>query len=489
MNRQDPFSEELLSAYLDGELSGDQQREVEQWLASGAEHCQLLDDLRSLQDQLRQLPKYHLGEDFVERVLRETERRSRIPAVLEQGNDFSEELLSAYLDHEASEEQRRQVEAWLATGAAQQLLFDELRTLHASLRTLPVYQLDAGFAERVLRAAALRSLGVPADGSERPVPAVSASQISPATRGGLRHRVLWGISGILAISAATLLILHMSSGPLGKGRVRTEIAQPSSPETHQESGYQPDQENSRPETPPAVAQGKDNLDVLTSEAWQFVAMLAPPLRQKLLLVYELSVTPEGVENAAFANLLKRQNLRFRQTVAVDREEQAALLKRQFLEGVQAGRGDQPGMDEVNLCLVSCTGRQADAMYFDVMSRPPGIASFCLNLTSKDAGQEAEDGALRRLCDANAKPSEAAEAVQLLVNLAVLSRTARQVGAFGIMRVEPSLLKSDPHASPDAAQGSSAQFAGAPLDRDAFRCEILFAVRNLKPLSSEKNGDR
>ena len=241
---------------------------------------------------------------------------------------------------------------------------------------------------------------------------------------------------------------------------------------------------------PAVAQRKDNLEVPASETWQFVAMLAPSLRQKLLLVYELSVTPEGFENAAFANLLNRQNLRFRQTVAVDREEQAALLERQFLQGVQAGRSDQPDMDEINLFLVSCTGRQADAMYFDIMSRPPGIASFCLNLTSKDAGQAAEDGVLRRLCDANAKPSEAAEAVQLLVNFAVLSRTARQVGAFGIMRVEPSLLKSDAHASPDAAQGPPAQFAGAPLDRDAFRCEILFVVRNFAPLSSEKkNGDR
>ena len=297
MNRQDPFPEELLSAYLDGELTGDQQREVEQRLASSAEQRQLLDDLRSLQDQLRQLPKYHLDDDFVERVLRETERRSRNPVAVEPHDDFSEELLSAYLDDEVSEEQRRHVEAWLAANVEHQQVFDELRTLYQSLRALPVYHLDEGFADRVLSAAALRSRGVPADDGEPAVPAISAHRIPSGARTRLRRRLAWGLAGVLALSAATLLILHSPFGFVEKGRVGTELAQPNRPENLPEAGKRPDQEDSRPEAPPVVVQEKekmkDHRPVPTSEAWQFVAMLDPPLRQKLLLVYELSVTPKG----------------------------------------------------------------------------------------------------------------------------------------------------------------------------------------------------
>ena len=40
--------EELLSAYLDDELSADERATVETWLAEDAAYRQLLDDLRAL---------------------------------------------------------------------------------------------------------------------------------------------------------------------------------------------------------------------------------------------------------------------------------------------------------------------------------------------------------------------------------------------------------------------------------------------------------
>jgi anti-sigma factor RsiW len=493
MNRQDPFSEELLSAYLDGELSGDQQREVEQSLAASPERRQLLDDLRSLRNQLGHLSRYRLGDDFADRVLGEVRRRSGMPTGDAPLQGFSEELLSAYLDNEASEEERRQTEAWLAASPDHQQLFRELKKLHSGLQNLPGYHLDAGFAQRVMQVAVDRSRDVSAEPDPHPIAAAAAQAKPTGKRSGLRARVA---GGVLAVCAVVLLVLQLTPVLQEQRRSEFEVAQPNPPPTLTESEKPVAPNESLANQPPTLAPDevkppkKAPVDALGSEPWQFVATLAPSLQQKLLLVYELSVTPEGVADAAFANLLKRQNFQLRQTVAVEPEDQTSLLKRQFLQNVQLGRGDRPDADEVNLFLVSCTARDAEAVYFDIMSRPPGFASFQLNLTSKDGGPDADDGAVRRLCEANKKPSEAAEVVQLLVNFAVLSRTARQTGAFGILRVEPSLLKPGPQPSSEGRQNPAAQIDPSPQDRDDFRCEVLFVVRNLKPLPSEKpNADR
>lgn len=67
--------DELLSAYLDGELSADQQAEVERRLASDPRARQLVDDLRALRATLQELPEQSLDEDLAPLVLRLAERR------------------------------------------------------------------------------------------------------------------------------------------------------------------------------------------------------------------------------------------------------------------------------------------------------------------------------------------------------------------------------------------------------------------------------
>jgi negative regulator of sigma E activity len=66
--------EELISAYLDGELTGDELRTIEALLAESEEARQMLDELRSLQSGLRSLPKYSLDTDFSQAVLDRAER-------------------------------------------------------------------------------------------------------------------------------------------------------------------------------------------------------------------------------------------------------------------------------------------------------------------------------------------------------------------------------------------------------------------------------
>lgn len=66
---------ELLSAYLDGELTAAEQAKVERLLATDPAARQLFDELRALSAALHALPKQKLGEDLTERVLRAAEGR------------------------------------------------------------------------------------------------------------------------------------------------------------------------------------------------------------------------------------------------------------------------------------------------------------------------------------------------------------------------------------------------------------------------------
>jgi anti-sigma factor RsiW len=63
------FPDELLSGYLDGELSADEQALVEQRLATSDADRQLLDELRSLRGDLATLPGVNIDSGFADRVV------------------------------------------------------------------------------------------------------------------------------------------------------------------------------------------------------------------------------------------------------------------------------------------------------------------------------------------------------------------------------------------------------------------------------------
>jgi len=65
----DVFSEELLSAYLDDELSADERGRVESALEENGDLRRILDDLQMVSAQLQQLPRYQVGRDLSAEVL------------------------------------------------------------------------------------------------------------------------------------------------------------------------------------------------------------------------------------------------------------------------------------------------------------------------------------------------------------------------------------------------------------------------------------
>ncbi|MFW6170122.1 MAG: anti-sigma factor family protein [Planctomycetota bacterium] len=70
-----PFPDDLISAYLDGELNADERARVEEQLRDDAELRRLFEELRGMRAMLQSMPVASPSEDFSERVLRQAERR------------------------------------------------------------------------------------------------------------------------------------------------------------------------------------------------------------------------------------------------------------------------------------------------------------------------------------------------------------------------------------------------------------------------------
>lgn len=69
-----PFDDELLSAYLDDEVTPEERARVDERLAADPAARQLLDELRSVSRAMKELPAATLGTDLRESVLRRAER-------------------------------------------------------------------------------------------------------------------------------------------------------------------------------------------------------------------------------------------------------------------------------------------------------------------------------------------------------------------------------------------------------------------------------
>ncbi len=72
--------DQLISAYLDGELSAEEHARVEQLLIGSAEARQLVEELKAIRAGLQSLPRHQLEPDFAQQVLRRAEQAAKSPA-------------------------------------------------------------------------------------------------------------------------------------------------------------------------------------------------------------------------------------------------------------------------------------------------------------------------------------------------------------------------------------------------------------------------
>ncbi len=112
---------ELLSAYLDGELTAAEHAKVKQLLAESPAARQTLDELRALSAALQSLPECRLGEDLSHHVLRRAER-----AILSRPGTLAPQAASARSAWPWREWARRMIAsrgvAWSAAALAIALL-------------------------------------------------------------------------------------------------------------------------------------------------------------------------------------------------------------------------------------------------------------------------------------------------------------------------------------------------------------------------------
>ncbi|MCL4206048.1 MAG: hypothetical protein KJ000_26490 [Pirellulaceae bacterium] len=491
------FTEELLSGYLDGELSDEQRRYVERMLDQTPEIREKYQALCALADRLRGLDRFQLSEEASLRVSAAVEAALSERARESSSQVSDDELTSAFFDGELNDIERVAVEQRMERDERQQRLFDRLCTLHRRLALLPTYRLDRGFAARVMRR--IESLS-PVEPGESVEPAVGLRPRAGSSDHSRRFRVRnWRRAG-WAFAAIATVILLMVFAPRGGDQVGPAVVGPGSSTPGQQT--QDEREDST-----AVVGGPTDRDMVVDvqqprslDPRRFDPDMVPPVtnsllplvgslqRTKLVLVYEVLVTEEGVRNAAFPDLLRRHRIGFSETSAIGREEQKDLLRHRFLENVQIANGRRAEMDRIDLYLVRTRAMTADAMYSDLMSRPAGIGAFALNLTTRDA----ESRVLNRLCESTGVEDKIGQAVQLLANFGILSSSGRNLGAFGTIRWVDPVLYDIPQPRPGAPlerrkdEGElglpnlvgdieAPQPPPAPQD---FACELLFVVRHV-----------
>lgn len=73
-NNDDEFDDELLSAYVDGELTAAERARVEERLRSDPLAAQLVEELRSLSSEIQRLPREPLGRDLRDNILAEIDQ-------------------------------------------------------------------------------------------------------------------------------------------------------------------------------------------------------------------------------------------------------------------------------------------------------------------------------------------------------------------------------------------------------------------------------
>jgi len=126
--------------------------------------------------------------------------------------EFSDELLSAYLDGELSPAERARVESQLAADPEAQQLLDELRALSGEVRELPRYSADSGFSQRVVQAALAAKAeqnGAAPPASQVSLPSSQSS--SDKTRRGARLPAV--LAGVAAVAAAVAIMVWANNRP------------------------------------------------------------------------------------------------------------------------------------------------------------------------------------------------------------------------------------------------------------------------------------
>jgi hypothetical protein len=352
MNQRDELSDELISAYFDGELSPDECAHVERLVAGSEDHRQTLAEIRSLANDLRHMPRFRLGEAF---SLRVTEEARRSASWTPAEPSASTPMLASGIRGSAW---NWPAIAGLVGGSAAALLLAVLvwqpaRAPHGHSQVGPVAAVPSTARE---------NSGVEAAVEPRPLVAEGASSVEAES---LIADADAAANNPLAMNAASTDTARASANQADAKLADAKLVSP--PPTADLVVSQPDSQTA----PESAARMLPNPAHEPSPDREPLSDIPFATDQQLLFVFEISLTRKGAERLAFEEVLAKHGIAVDGAVAVDQPLEASLLESRFFDPAEPGltKQDQAREPTCSLIYAQIRAGQVDEIWRSMQANP------------------------------------------------------------------------------------------------------------------------
>lgn len=376
MNQRDELSDELISAYIDGELSPDECAHVEQLVAGSDVHRQALADFRGLAGDMQQLPRYRLDEQFAERVA-ERVRRMAACVTVSSASSSSSAPASAHMPRRSS------ASAWNWSAVAGALSVCAAALLLAAWIWVPRWSaLDSSGAGIVAVA--------PEAGKEDPAKNAAIAQAAPSSPDALATD-----SSVPATAPSAMGQPVALPDPAAGSADR-----PEPPTLLVESAATPGNITDRQLPAPGPMSSNPLLvgdsDVRTPGSAARMNPVTPlepqadsekltdvpfTLDQQLLFVFEISLTRKGAEQLAFEQVLMKHHVAVDGAVPVDLQLELSLLESRYFDPVELDTKaqDRPRQPTCSLVYAQIRAGQVDEIWRSMQANPGSFAGMSFDL--------------------------------------------------------------------------------------------------------------
>ncbi len=368
MNQRDDYGSELISAFLDGELSPDECARVEQLVASSPEHLRMLQDLQAVTRGMQQLPGYHLENDFSQRVI----------ALARQTSDSDPEIAANREFADAPVPAATAVWHWPA------VLGVSAVAAAASLLALIIWSSGTGSIDRSETA---RIAQTPETSVATPDETTTARDARGDTTSGPDR----ADSGRLAQSDLSNPT-PSDARSAQDGVAVSDAVSPVSPTMPADSVASDNALSSAPAIVAADAAAAVSMSAdphpsdlpVADESDRLVRELAKGLpfsgKQQLLLVIDVTLTPQGAQHSAFENALVAHHVAVEDTVPIDPALEEALLRSRFFDPIKTPPGAEAAAhSDLGLVYVLAQAGHVDQIWRTIQSNGGEFAAVSFDM--------------------------------------------------------------------------------------------------------------
>lgn len=331
---------ELISAFLDGELTVEERALLEQELATSAESRLYLEQLKRQRMALQGIPRQKLSSSAAARIQAAIQAAQPSASPPAPGpSDSIWELISAHLDGELTVAERASVERHLADSGECREYLEQLRQQRGLLASIPRHKLPAAVSKQIMAAIKAARSSV---AKEEPILATLATSEKPRTRSRWRTALL--VAGPM-IAAGLLVALIV---------VRNwETKVKSGPGTTIAGNEGKKVEETIPGVPEVVPVKPEDMALAVKEFRKQV---------KMLMVYDVYVTPKGRQSKCVDKWFTAAGIPVADKIKIDAATEKAIFNSPFIVANPAvqlpGKVDD---QDVEMLLVRGLGKHINAI--------------------------------------------------------------------------------------------------------------------------------